>query len=147
MSKRNFHGNSLPLKRIHVGGQQFQGIIHFRILYFSPHGLNNLFYYSIYMPVLPFLAFGSFYEPIKEFRGVKWLVQSHTKYLGMRSRFLFCFLSQVSLCVKCDLIKWCHIYHHDKTFWVPAGHTVSYQTPWEFMWLTKGMTPTHELSI
>lgn len=78
---------------------------------------------------------------------VKGPIQSHAKYPEMKSGFLFCFLSQLSHCVKCGLIPWCHIYHHRKTFSVPAEYTASSQAPWEFMWLTKGMTPTHALSI
>lgn len=108
---------------------------------------SKIFLHSNYMSSCPMFAFDSFYKSTKRLKIVNRPIQRHTKYPEMKSRVLFCLLSQLSHCVKCGLISWCHIYHHHKTFLVPAGYAASYQTPWEFMWLTKGMTPTHALSI
>ena len=65
-SSINFYGKSVPLRGIDAGSQAFQDVIHFRVLYFPPHGLNNPLYCSNYMLSFPLLAFGSFYEWIKE---------------------------------------------------------------------------------
>lgn len=129
LSSTSFYGNSIPLRGIDVGSQEFQDAMHFRVLYFP--FIGSIISTVPIMPPLFLLAFGSFHKLIKELKVLTWPIQSHTKYLEIKSRFFFCFLSQASLHVKCGFILWYHIYHHHKTFWVPAGCTASYQTPWD----------------
>lgn len=65
--------------------------MHFRLLYFPPHGLNNLFYCSNYMPSLPLFAFDYFCKSTKKLKMIKGHIQSHTKYPEVKSRIVFSF--------------------------------------------------------